>query len=181
MSSIDINWTNRSASIQPPPDKNIVERVEQARFDDDGDTDSVQILAQGSGGDLSVSIPTGSYTDNTLESNRNYSYRVVAQRDETRKPSLFTEYIHTYDPAMELGYPGGTPEEAAYMCSVVPHVHVDMQKIGGYSTSYDDGMLSMRGSTRIGDVYPIRGENSTSEDNVYLDEQTLAEIGKRAS
>ncbi len=173
-SSIDINWTNRSTSVQPPPDKNIVERVEQARFDDTGDTASVQTLAQGSGGGLSPTVPNGSYTDTTMDPGCNYSYRVVAERSGETKSSLPTEYIHTYDSATELGYPSGTPATAGYMCSVDPHAHIDLQRVGGVSTAYDDGVTNFRSATRIGDMYFRKDHDSGSDDNVYLDEQTLS-------
>ena len=173
-SSIDINWTNRSASVQPPPDKNIVERVEQSRFDDLSAAADTQVLAEGAGGALSPTAATGTYTDDTLEVGRNYSYRVVAERGSQKKASIPTDYIHTYDPAVELGYPGGTPEVANYTCSVAPHSHIDMQYTSAVSTAYDDPIITMEPAIRTGDITLRRDANSTSEENVFLDEQTLS-------
>lgn len=173
-SSIDINWTNRSASVQPPPDKNIVERVEQSRFDDLSAVADTQVLAQGAGGALSPTAATGTYTDDTLEVGRNYSYRVVAERGSQKKASIPTDYIHTYDPAVELGYPGGTPEVANYTCSVAPHSHIDMQYISAVSTTYDDPIITMEPAIRTGDITLKRAADSTSEENVFLDEQTIS-------
>lgn len=173
-SSIDINWTNRSASVQPPPNKNIVERVDQSRFDDLSAAADTQVLAEGAGGALSPTAATGTYTDDTLEAGRNYSYRVVAERGSQKKASLPTDYIYTYDPATELGYPGGTPEVANYTCSVTPHSHIDMQYISAVSTTYDDPIITMDSAIRTGDIQLKRAADSTSEEHVFLDEQTLS-------
>ena len=173
-STVDINWTNRSASIQPPPDKNLVERVDQSRFDDLSATSDTQILAEGAGGSLSPTAATGSYTDDTLQPGRNYSYRVVAQRGDERKESIPTEYVYTYNAAQELGYPGGTPENAGYMCSVAPLSHIDIQRIPGVSTKHNDPILSFRSASRHGDIYFGRALDATPDDHIYLEEQTLS-------
>ena len=173
-STVDINWTNRSASIQPPPDKNLVERVDQSRFDDLSATSDTQILAEGAGGQLSPTIPTGSYTDDTLQPGRNYSYRVVAQRGDERKESIPTEYVYTYNAAQELGYPGGTPENAGYMCSVAPLSHIDIQRIPGISTKHNDPILNFRSASRHGDIYFGRSTDAVPDDQIYLEEQTLS-------
>lgn len=173
-STVDINWTNRSASIQPAPDKNLVERVDQSRFDDLSAASDTQILAEGAGGSLSPTAATGSYTDDTLQPGRNYSYRVVAQRGEERKASIPTDYVYTYNAAQELGYPGGTPENAAYMCSVAPLSHIDVQRLPGVSTKHNDPILNFRPASRHGDFYFGRPADAIPDDQIYLEEQTLS-------
>jgi len=173
-STVDINWTNRSASIQPAPDKNLVERVDQSRFDDLSATSDTQILAEGAGGSLSPTAATGSYTDDTLQPGRNYSYRVVAQRGDERKESIPTEYVYTYNAAQELGYPGGTPENAGYMCSVAPLSHIDIQRIPGVSTKHNDPILNFRPASRHGDIYFGRAADANPSEHIYLEEKTLS-------
>lgn len=171
MSTTEINWTNRSSNVIPPPDKNVVERVEQGQFDDAADPGNTVVVAEGGGGDLSPLIATGAYTDDTMESGRNYSYRVVAQRGDERRPSQQTDYIHTYHPGSELSYPGSELTSSEYTTSVAPHVHIDTSRLSGVSTAYDDDIYNFTGATRHGPV-SLDTNARDNNDKYYLRQVT---------
>ena len=129
MATANLPWTNNATGDSPDSTK--IERVKDLAFDHSKAT--VEELANGSGGGLDPTSPTGSYADGTVSPYSHYSYRVSTVKGTESSASIATPLEYVYDQDNELGYPNGSPSVTpTYNCSVEPIIHLDFSRLGGF-------------------------------------------------
>ena len=159
MATANLTWTNNATADSPDSTK--IERVKDLGFDHSKST--VEELANGSGGGLDPSSPTGSYTDGTISPYSHYSYRVSTVKGTESSASIATPLEYVYDQANELGYPNGSPSVTpTYNCSVEPIIHIDFSRLGGFDykdesvwsgTSYANRHFAPTWPITLGDAF----------------------------
>lgn len=128
MATANLTWTNNATADSPDSTK--IERVKDLAFDHPKAV--VEELANGSGGGLDPTSPTGSYADGTVSPYSHYTYRVSTVKGTESSASISTPLEFVYDQANELGYPNGSPESVpTYNCTVEPVIHIDPSRMGG--------------------------------------------------
>lgn len=145
MATAELTWNNNSADSNPAPTTNKIERLEQLDFTHSEAESRLESLVNSDVGGLDPKITSGAYTDDTVEVDKHYTYRIKTFRDDEYVTSSQGEHKYVYDITQELGYPGGDPDTATYNIDVTPAIHVDAARQPRYDYSQLNGEVAYLG------------------------------------
>lgn len=170
MANATINWTNNSQNVNPLPTATSIERVEQLDFNHASAT-VVPLVNDNSSG-LDPSLINGSYTDNNIVSDKNYTYRIKTMRGDEFAESFQTNHNYIHDIADDLGYPNGAPATALnYNVTTEPDIHLDCARIPKYDFNASGGEMAFQGFDDI-----LRHNNTNIALNINPSEASASPV-----
>lgn len=143
---VTLQWINNNDSVTPT--RTTIQRCSQLNFSHP--KAQIDVIANGTADGLNPTSKTGYYIDYDVEPGRSYSYRVIQHTQDSKASSVNTNHIHVHDLVNDIGYPDGSPDQVCtYNIKSKPILHIDAQRLTGFSPHNNDVIKSARSMIRF--------------------------------